>query len=241
MNESQRQTRLQQLLAAWRDIEIARADELAAAGRWREGDAVLSGAQVRLGSDDSVLQQAQNRYHAARAAAEELAFDRIRQTTMDHLALSAWDRALETVRSFALQYPDSAKGKEFVERIIQQRQEYMDRTASELFDEVRSNTEQRSWRRAYDAAKRLGEKCPGHSRTNAIKGQLNILKENAETEQRNAMESRIKEMMRAKRYPEVLELAEELKSVFPDSAQAKIAQQLIEKLQQHLKSETPAH
>lgn len=240
MNESQRQQRLTQLLAAWRDAEIARADELAAAGRWREAAAVLAAARDRLGADDGVLQQAETRFRAACTAAEDLAFDHVRQATLDHLALSAWDRALETARSFALQYPDSAKGKAFAERIVQQRQEYVERTAGELFDEVRSNTEQRSWRRAYDAAKRLMEKCPDHPRANTIKGQLNILKENAETEQRNAMESRIKEMIRAKRYPEALELAEELTSVFPNSPQAKIAQQLIEKLQQHLQNEAPA-
>lgn len=240
MNESQRQERLKQLLAAWRDGEIARADELAAAARWREADAVLVAAQVRVGPEDAFLQQAQKRFSAARTAAENAAFDRVRQMTMDHLALSAWDRALETVRNFTVQYPDSAKGKEFAERIVQQREEYMERTASELFDEVRSNTEQRSWRRAYDAAKRLLEKCPEHSRANTVKGQLNILKDNAETEQRNAMESRIKEMIRSKRYPEALELAEELKSAYPDSPQASLAQQLIEKLQRHLQNETPA-
>jgi hypothetical protein len=240
MNDSQRQERLKQLLAAWRGVQIARADEMAAVGRWREGDAVLTAARGRLGPEDSVLQQAQNRYHEARVAAENLAFDRVRQTTMDHLALSAWDRAIETVRTFTLQYPDSVKGKEFAERLVQQRQEYMDRTAGELFDDVRSNTEQRSWRRAYDAAKRLLEKCPDHPRANTVKGQLDILKENAETEQRNAMESRIKEMIRAKRYPEALELAGELKSIYPDSAQAQIAQQLIEKLQYHLQNQVPA-
>lgn len=240
MNEAQRQQRLTQLLTAWRDAEMARADELAAAGRWPEAGAVLTAARARLGPDDGVLQQAETRFHAARTAAEDLAFDHMRQATLDHLALSAWNRAIEATRTFTLQYPDSAKGKEFAERIVQQRDEYMERTAGELFDEVRSNIEQRSWRRAYDAAKRLIEKCPDHARANTIKGQLNILSENAETEQRNAMEARIKEMIRAKRYPEALELAEELKSNYPSSPQAKLAQQLIEKLQQHLHSEAPA-
>ena len=132
MNDAQRQQRLGQLLAAWRDREIARADELTAAGRWPEAGAVLTAARARLGPDDGVLQQAETRFHAARTAAENLAFDHVRQTTMDHLALSAWDRAVETTRNFVLQYPSSAKGKEFADRIVQQRQEYMEHTAAKL-------------------------------------------------------------------------------------------------------------
>lgn len=230
MSESQRQTRLQQLVSARRNAEIAKADELIRGGRWREADAVLTVAEAQFSGDEE-LQASRQRYLAALATAEKLAFHHVRQAVQDQIALSAWDRAVEMANGFVMQFPGSAAGQELLQRLERQRQEYLENMAQELYEEVRANIEQRSWRRAHDAAQRLLAKYPEHHRAGTIKSQMSILKENADTEQRNAMEARIQDMIRGKRFDEAIELAEQLKAAFPNSAQAKIAQQLIEKLQ----------
>jgi hypothetical protein len=48
------------------------------------------------------------------------------------------------------------------------------------------------------------------------------------------VEARIQDLVRAKRFGEAIEMAEELRKTWPESAQAKIAEQLIVRLRERL-------
>jgi len=232
MNESQKQKRLLQVTTSRRRVAMAKVEEMIATSRWHEAEALLANAEQEF-VEDAVVQAMRRRYEESKETAERQALGRAKQAIQDQIALSSWDRASEIATAFAQQHPGAA-ADELVQRVAQLRRDYTDSIGSELYDEVRANVEQRSWRRAYDAAKRLLAKCPDHPKAPQIKNQLAILKDNAETEQRNALEARIQDMIRAKRYNEAIELAQELQNTYPNSHQAEIAGQLIARLQQHL-------
>jgi outer membrane protein assembly factor BamD (BamD/ComL family) len=232
LNEAQRQKRLNQLMTGRRRVTMAKVEELIAASRWREAEAMLTNAEQEF-LDDPLISAIRRKYDVAKSAAEQLALAKVKQAIQDQIALSSWDRALELASSFAQQHPGEP-AHELLTHTRQLREEYTDSIGTELYEEMRTNIEQRSWRRAYDAATRLLTKCPEHPKVGNIRAQLGIMKENAETEQGNAMEVRIQELVRAKRYSEAVELAEELQKSFPNSHQAEIASQLITKLRQRM-------
>lgn len=233
LDEQQKKARLERLLAIRRQTAAATVDAMVQQQRWAEARAALQQAQMLFG-DGPELQAMSNRLLQAIAAAESTAFAEMQKKVSEHQAADNWDQAVAESQSFVTQFPDSAPGIEFHTNLVAARAQWVESTANRLYEEVRQAIEQRAWRRALGTAQRLMTKCPGHERAKKVEFQMQIIRENADTEQRNAMEARIHELVKAQRLKDAIDVAEDLIRAYPLSPQAQIASQLILKLQEHL-------
>jgi hypothetical protein len=88
------------------------------------------------------------------------------------------------------------------------------------------------WRRALLHGQHLLEKFPSHPRAEGVRRQLKTLQDNAESEERQEMEIRIQELVRAQQIDEAIELGEDLMRRYPMSPQADSLETLIPKLRE---------
>lgn len=225
LDEQQKRTRLQQLLTMRRQTAAAAIDTLIRQQQWADAKSTLQQAQMTFGEGPE-LAAANNRLLQAVTAAETAAFVELQRRVTDLQAAENWDQVVAESQSFIDRFPDSAPGLEFHASLLAARNQWIDATGNKLYEEVKQNIEQRNWRRALQTAQQLMTRCPGHYRSKQLEFQTQIIRENADTEQRNAMEAQIHELIKAQRLKEAVTLAEELIKAYPLSPQAQIASQL---------------
>ena len=225
LDEQQKKARLQQLMTMRRQAAAATIDTLIQEQRWPEAKTTLQQAQISFG-DGPELASANNRLLQAVTAAETTAFAELQSKVTELQAVQDWDQVVAESQSFTDRFPDSAPGLEFHASLLTARNQWLDVTGNKLYEDVKQSIEQRTWRRALQTAQQLMSKCPGHHRAKQLEFQMQIIRENADTEQRNAMEARIHELIKAQRLKEAVTLAEDLIKAYPLSPQAQIASQL---------------
>ncbi len=239
MTPEQRSERYERLLHTRRQSAAATVDAMIAQGNWTEARVSLR-QTVALFGQSPELQAVTDRLNAATIAAEQAAFADLQQNVRELQATDNWDQAIAESESFVRSFPDSAPGLEFHTSLIQARDNHIDMLANGLYDEIRAAVEQRSWRRALGAAQRLLEKCPNHLRAQQAMTQMQLIRDNADTEQRNAMEARIHELVKTGRIRDAIAVIEELIRTYPLSPQAQIASQLALKLHEKLEADQAA-
>ena len=99
-----------------------------------------------------------------------------------------------------------------------------------MFDELRHDIDRRMWRRAFMHAQHLLERFPTHARAEAVRRQLKTLQDNAEIEERQEIEVRIQELIKAQRFEEAIALGEDLIRRYPLSPQAESLDTLLPRL-----------
>lgn len=238
MNESQRQHRLESLMSLRRQSAAAAIDLMIQESRWTDANATLQQALTVFGQG-AELDAIGTKLAESAAAAERNALADLQRNVTDLLAREYWEQAVAHADAVQTQFPDSDTIRQFAQKLRADRATYIELTANQLYDQIKQGIEQRSWRQAMKMAQRLLAKCPGHPRAKTVEAQIAILGENADIEQRNAMEIRIREFAKANRFGEAIEVAEELVNAYPLSKQAQIANQLITRLRERL-AEEPA-
>jgi hypothetical protein len=231
LSDSQRQERLVEAQQHRRNYMIAEAQRLIELKEWAAAD----GALVTLESefpDSTGLDQLRARVADGKQNAQESAITHLRERVEDLMAVWAWDQAYAEVARFVENFPEHEEGRQLLQRVMTERDNYAESTANRLFEEIRADIERRMWRRAMANAVKLLECAPGHRKSVAIRGQLKTIRENAEIEERQEQERRIQEMIRNKQFFEAIELAEELLQRFPGSPQAETLQKLLPKMKE---------
>jgi len=150
------------------------------------------------------------------------------------LEASKFDEALLAVNEFARRYPENAVAPQLVQHIVREADTFVDRTTARLFEEIRANVERRQWRRALEVSQQLLEKFPQHPRSGKIRLQLRAIQHNAEMEERQVQEARIQDLIKARRFPEAIDLSEDLIRRFPQSTQASTLTELLPRLRERI-------
>lgn len=241
MNPIQRQQRLDVIMTMRRQSATTVIDELIRQTKWAEARATLQQALVMYGPGPE-LDAIGTMLASVAGEAEQKALADLRLKTRDLIATDNWEQALAESQAVRTRFPESPAITQFDQKLQADRTNYIETTANGLYEEIKLDIEQRSWRRALGAAQRLLAKCPGHPRAKTIESQIPIIRENADTEQRNAMEIRIHEFVKSNRIRDAITLAEDLVKGYPQSPQAQVASQLIIKLRErleHPKEPTP--
>ena len=127
----------------------------------------------------------------------------------------------------AADYPDNPDAAGLLRRVTRERDLFRESTVQRLYDEVKHEVERRNWRRAHSSAVKLLERFSDHRKSEKIRAQFSTIAENAEIEERQEQESRIQELIKARRFGEAVELAEQLMRQFPDSPQAQSLEELL--------------
>lgn len=164
--------------------------------------------------------------------ADAVELEQLQRHVEELMSIADYDTALLAASQFTERRPHSPAGPALVQRIVNEAALFGDRTTSRLFEEIRANVERRQWRRALEVSQTLLGQFPDHPRSAKIRQQLRPIQHNAEIEERQLLETRINESVTAQRFPEAIDLSEDLLRRFPNSPQAATLSDLLPKLRQ---------
>lgn len=213
--------------------------ELIEARQYSGADRLLSQLEREFPGDGQIV-LARRQLTAARTQVEQTTVLKTRESVEEFMALSSYDQAWQVARQLAEDFPNNADAKALLDRVAREREIYNETTGLRLYEEIRHDIDRRMWRRALMHAERMLEKFPEHRRADAVRGQLKTIQDNAEIEERQEQEVRIQEMLRAHRFQEALELAEELMRRFPMSPQAEAIEQMLPRIKELAEEERQA-
>ena len=231
MSDSQRQEHLADSRHHRRDHVAAEAQRLLDSKDWLAAENALALLENEF-PDHANLGRLKSLLASGKQDAEHSAIGQLRERVEDLMAVWAWDQAYAETARFMEKFPDHAEGQELLQRVMTERENYIESTANRLYEEIRTDVERRFYRRAMANAVKLLECAPGHRKSVAIRGQLKTIRENAEIEERQEQERRIQDLIRNKQFFDAIELAEDLLQRFPNSPQAETLQKLLPKMRE---------
>jgi hypothetical protein len=231
MDEAQRRRRAAELAENRKQAALQQLAPLIDTAQWTAAQEILAALEDQW-EDDPDVAAARQTLADARQRAQEAAFGSLSTRVEDLMAISSWDEAIQLVEQFAADFPQYAPGRQLLARVNRERTAFREATVQRLYDDIRHDVERRHWRRALAATQRLLERVGDHPRARQIRGRLTVIQDNAEIEERQEQESRIQELIRARRYRDAIELAHRLISQFPDSPQGRELEDLLPKLRE---------
>lgn len=231
LSDKQRQERLVDRQAHRREQLVADVHRLMDSSDWLPAENALSLLEKEF-PDHPELESLKSRLASGKDTAEKSAIGPLRERVEDLMAVWAWDQAYAETARFVESFPDHVEGRELLQRVMTERENYIESTANRLYEEIRTDVDRRSYRRAMANAVKLLECAPGHAKSVAIRSQLKIIRENAEIEERQEQERRIQELIRNKQFSEAIDMAEDLLQRFPNSPQAETLQRLLPRMRE---------
>jgi tetratricopeptide (TPR) repeat protein len=239
MDETQRQARLAQLMERRKRAGLEQLSRLIADKRWADAEAAVTSLAKQFPSDADVV-RARAEFEQKRDEAERTLIAETRQKIDGLIAVSSWDEAVAVMSAFLKMFPGSVEGQLLYDRVSRERTLFVDSTTQRLYEEIRSDSERRNWKRALATARRLVEKFPDHPTAQKVRDQLDTLRENAEVQERKETEQQIQQLIRSRRYEEAIPLAEEFLVKYPTAKQAATIQELLPKLREKVNQATAA-
>jgi outer membrane protein assembly factor BamD (BamD/ComL family) len=210
---------------------LADADRRIVIREWLKADRLIAQVEAEFPGDPAIA-EVRARYDQARQNVQAEAFDPVRAKVEDLMALGNFEHALATASEFSEKFPMNPDGRALVTRVLRERDLLEESTSQVLFDDMKADIERRNWRLALAAAQRLLEKFPNNRRAEKVRSQLRTIQDNAEIEERQEQESKFQELVRAKRFAEAIELAEDVLDRFPNSPQADSLSLLLPKMRE---------
>jgi hypothetical protein len=231
MNESQRQQRFAESQKHKQNFYMTETRRLLELKEWAAVENALVSLETEF-PDHPDLPQLKAQLEAGKKEAEVGAMEQLRERVENLMAVWAWDQAYSETARFVENFPNHEEGRQLLQRVMAERENYVENTANRLYEEIRIDIDRRLWRRAMDNAVKLLECAPGHKRSVAIRSQLKTIRENAEIEERQEQERRIQELIRGRQFFEAIDLAQDLLQRFPSSPQAETLKTLLPKLRE---------
>lgn len=229
MSDEQRRLYLQQHLEGQKRKELEAVSVRMREGEWGLADQALTALEVQFPGDPD-LKQARSELTRQRDAAEPDAFRETEQRVQDLIAVTSWKQAMETAVQFVANFPTSMPGRQLLTRVRHEYDLHRDVAFQQMYEQVQSHVDRHEWRDAMEEAQKLLDSFPTHSRSNRIRQQLQIIRENAEIEQRQEHEQRIQQLVRGRRFAEAVQVAEQVLRDYPNSPQALAVDQMLPRL-----------
>lgn len=198
---------------------------------WVEAERRIRAARQRFPSISGwdALQQQVDRM---RASVEAHDIETASRQVHDLVALGAWDRATEVVQELLQRHPTAAKAQEIARRLSNERDKAETDTRARLLAQAQEATNARDWHAALSTAQTLIQRYPRSPEAEALRQQLPVLRENAEIQTRQRMESDIVELVKQQRFNAAIRVARDVLSRFPSSPQAAALRQQLPRLEQ---------
>jgi hypothetical protein len=231
LTDAERKERIDRYRQERRAGLIKQAFDMVSARQWHNAERLVLGMETEFPSDDEVAKVRNYLNHARKLNEEETVTRTVREIE-DLIAAASWDQALARARSLVEGFPDNGPAHEVLHRVQREREAYYESTVARMFDELRHDIDRRMWRRAFMHAQHLLERFPTHSRADSLRRQLKTLQDNAEIEERQELEVRIQELVKAQRFEEAIALGEDLIRRYPMSPQAESLDTLLPRLRE---------
>lgn len=162
-----------------------------------------------------------------RAQVEQHDFENAERQINDLVSLAAWDRVDEVIKELLQRHPESERAHELAQRMRASRNEAESQQRTRLMSQAQEAVNRRDWQVALTAATTLIQRYPRSPEAQALRMQLPTLRENAQIKERQALEARYLESVKAQRFPEAVSIAREILEQYPGSPQAeKLREQL---------------
>ena len=202
----------------------------------------LSGAAAKLEQlaerypDDPRCTQLRNRLSAARAAVQDKELQHERQRVQELMAVAAFDQAEAAAAELAARHPESAEAVGLQALVRREATAFRSERRTRLFAEMQRFAENRQWRHAVDAARRLLEAHPDCPEAREVSTMMPTLQDNAKIEEVRGLRDRIQDMVRRRRFAEAADLARDVIRRFPETQAAIQLRQQLPRLQQRAAS-----
>jgi hypothetical protein len=213
--------------------------ELAAKHEWKQAERLLLSLEGQFPGDNQVVisrRELIRMRNSAEAESVSLTQERVAQL----LGAGEYDEAVIAATKLVENFPNNVQAQALHAQAARDREVAGDMGAQRMLDEVRQEVERRSWRDALHKANLMLEKYPDNPRTDRLRRQLAAIQENAEIEERQAMEVQIHELIRNRQLREAISLGETVLRKYPSSPQADSLETLLPRLKQILAEEQNA-
>ncbi|MBI5864350.1 MAG: hypothetical protein HZB38_07570 [Planctomycetes bacterium] len=231
LNDSQRTKRLEAQSRAAVEVLLREVPVLLREHNWIEARNRVQEARERFPSVpdwDAMERQIEQ----MRSQVEQHDLEAAERQIADLTNLAAWDRVAEVVKELLQRHPGSAKAIELAQRVRASRNKIEVEQRSRLMAQAQDATRQRDWKSAYALALQVIERYPKSPDAQALRLQLPTLRENAEIQARQRLESEIRDLVREHRYGEAIRMAGDVIQQYPNSPQAEVLREQLPKLQE---------
>lgn len=231
LNDSQRTKRLEAQGRAAVEVLLREVPVLLREHNWIEARARVQEARERyphVPEWDAMERQIEQ----MRAQVEHHDIEAAERQINDLTALGAWDRVGDVMRELTQRHPESVKVNELAQRIRAMRNKAEVELRSRLMTQAQEATNKRDWKAAYSLALQIIERYPRSPDAQALRLQLPTLRENAEVQARQRMETEIREYVRTQRYADAVRVGNEMINQYPHSPQAEVLRAQLPKLQE---------
>jgi hypothetical protein len=187
--------------------------------QWAQADGLLAELN-RLAPEHEDVKGAAKQLENSRRRLQNQAVDAETARIELDMSAGAWDEAMERAQKLVADYPGSERASALLSRVHREHGAWQTTAAQSMFESLRQDIEHRYWRRASETARRMLEQFPDHPHADLVGRQIKLIQDNAEIEQRQEQEIRIRELIRNRQFSEAIQQAEDLLARFPNSPQA---------------------
>jgi outer membrane protein assembly factor BamD (BamD/ComL family) len=236
LDETQRQQRRKTIADRRKTTRLDEAGRLIQQQEWAQADALLHLMESLHPGDPEVLAR-RNELDDARTLVQALEWDKLGGQVEDLMALSNYDKAIAVASHFLDRFPGHPECRALLQRVQREKAVYLDRHATALYDQIKTSVDNRQWRVALDGIQQFLQYFPEHPRSEKIRLQVRPIQKNAEIEERQELEARVRELVTARQYGEAADMIEDLLQRFPSSPQAVHLAEILPKLRERATSE----
>jgi hypothetical protein len=229
--DEQRRIRWQQMQETRKTLAIQSAAAMIQDRQWIGAEQAITAIEQEW-PEHAQVAALRKELDAARADSEAEAIQIGQSRIETEMSLSHWEEAHQLALKLAAEFPNSAAAINLLSRVEREKGIYTETTVQRLYEEIRHDVDRRIWRRAMGHAQMLLARFPQHPRSELMRKQIHTIQNNAEIEERQEQETRIGELIRARRFSEAVHLAEELLRSFPTSPQAEAIQKILPRIQE---------
>jgi len=236
LSEDQKRAKWERRCKEERQAAIDRVEALARQGDFPLAFRICRELTDRHGQDDQIDSLAK-RVEQARAAAEAKDVADARQKVRDLMSISAWERAEAIATDLVQKHPRSDEARQLPDLIVRERQTFEQQQRRRIFADIEKHTIRRQWKEALVAARMLVDRHNGSPEAQAVLPKLQTLEANAEIQERQTLETQIKDLVKRHRFDEAATLARHVIQTYPDSPQADVLRSQLPRLEEKAKQQ----
>lgn len=198
---------------------------------WPEAYRRVQRARLRfpsLKNWDTLEQQVE----AARAGVAAQDIEAAEREMNDLITLGAFDRATQVLQDLQRRHPGNPRVEQITRQVALSRDKAAAEERARLMAQAQTATDARRWQEALQRVELMLNKYPHSPEAQELRQQLPTLRDNAEIQTRQQMESDIRDLIQARRFPDALRVAKELIERYPRSPQAEVLRDQLPRLEQ---------
>ena len=154
------------------------------------------------------------------------------QQVREWIDVGDWDRARNTVEDLLLKHPRCSEAQTLLDEVEQQHRQRLEKEKADLYDGIGKASSDRRWSTALSAAKELISRFPESNEAQAVRAQMQVIRDNAEIQYRHEVEEQIKHLIGRREYIDAVAAARDLISHYPGSPQAQALAPQMPRLEQ---------